>query len=329
MTAHTVEQIVVLGSGNWGLALAALFADRLPVRVWAIDEEMARRVNAERDGPSRFSRVAIPESIVVEAKYASDLDEATTLVIMAVPSGQVGAVSRELAAAAASPLVLSVSKGFDAGNQCTMSELIRREIPGATVVVLSGPTIAGEVAERKPTRAVLAGDDLMHLAVVKEALTNDVMSFEVSRDPTHHEICAALKGLVAMAVGMADGLDLGANAQGILMTEGIREMSKVASFFGMPPAVAYGISGAGDLIATCIAPDSRNRRLGAYLAEGMTLQQALDAVGMTVEGVAMSQTIETLWSLDVSIPLVHFVNAAIRGEFEDVGSEMADLFRRL
>jgi len=329
MSAHTVEEIIVIGSGNWGLALAKAFCERTPVRVWAINEEMARRVEAERNAPSDYCRAPLPESIVIEPKYASTFDEMKTLIILAVPSGVAPAVARELAAVATRPLVLSVSKGFDAAQQCTISELIQREIPEATIVVLSGPTIAGEVAEGKPTRAVLASDDLMHLAVVKDALKNDVISFEVSRDPTHHEICAALKGLVAMAVGMADGLELGANAQGILMTEGIREMGIVASFFGMPPSIAYGLSGAGDLIATCIAPDSRNRRLGAYLAQNMTLQEALDAVGMTVEGVAMSQTIETLWSLDVSIPLVHFVNAAIRGRITDVRQAICDLILRL
>lgn len=329
MATHTVEEIIVIGSGNWGLALAKVFSQRLPVRVWAIDEEMARKVEAERHAPSHYCRVALPDSIVIEPKYAGPFDEMKTLVIMAVPSGVAPSVARELAGVAKQPLVLSVSKGFDAEQQCTISELIQREIPDATIVILSGPTIAGEVAEGKPTRAVLASDDLMHLAVVKEALKNDVISFEVSRDPAHHEICAALKGLVAMAVGMADGLELGANAQAILMTEGIHEMGIVASFFGMPQSIAYGLSGAGDLIATCIAPDSRNRRLGAYLAQNMTLQEALDAVGMTVEGVAMSQTIETLWSLDVSIPLVHFVNAAIRGRIKDVRQAICDLILRL
>ena len=145
---------------------------------------------------------------------------------MAVPSSQVRIAAGELANHSTAPLVLSVSKGFDARQQCTMSELIKREIPGASVVVLSGPTIANEVAEGKPTRAVLAGEDLMHLALVKEALRNDVISFEVSRNPTHHEVCAALKGIVAMAAGMADGLELGTNIQGVLMAEGLREMEQ-------------------------------------------------------------------------------------------------------
>jgi len=247
-----------------------------------------------------------------------------------VPSGQVTTAARELSQHAKNPLVLSVSKGFDAQRQCTMSDLINSEIPGASVVVLTGPTIANEVAEVKPTRAVLACKDLMTLALVKNALhNNNVISFEVSRNPTHHEICAALKGIVAIAVGIAEGLNLGCNAQGIIITEGIHELATVASFFGIPHTAAYGTSGAADLIATCISKDSRNVRLGRYLAEGNSLQQALDEVGMAVEGVAMSKTIEMLWSLDVLIPLIHMVNNIILGKTCNIDEEFRKFIKHL
>ena len=326
---HTVEQIIVIGSGNWGLALASLFSANLPTRVWTIDAGLADEINASRGNPGEFYGYEIPESVVVEAKYASAFDQNSTLIVLAVPSGQIAAVAAELAEKADSPLILTVAKGYDAERLCTMSALIQAQIPGAAVVVLTGPTIANEVAEGKPTRAVLASESLLQLARVKEALANDVMSFEVSRNPVHHEVCAALKGIVAIAVGMADGLDLGANIQGILMTQGIREMADVASFFDIPEPVAHGISGAGDLIATCISPDSRNRQLGQALAGGLPLADALKQVGMTVEGVAMSQTIETLWALDVSIPLFHMVNGILQGRAGDIQQEMASLIRRL
>lgn len=326
---HTVEQIIVIGSGNWGLALASLFSANLPTRVWTIDAALAEQINANRDKPGVFFDYAIPDSIIVEEKYSSDFDENSTLFILAVPSSQVAKASAELATKTDCPLILTVAKGYDAERLCTMSALVRAEIPAATVVVLTGPTIANEVAQGKPTRAVLASENLVQLARVKEALTNDVMSFEVSRNPVHHEVCAALKGIVAIAVGMADGLDMGANIQGILMTQGIREMADVASFFDIPANVAYGISGAGDLITTCISPDSRNRQLGQAMAGGAPLSEALKQVGMTVEGVAMAQTIETLWALDVSIPLFHMVNGLLQGRGGDIRQEMAALIKRL
>jgi len=326
---QTIEAIVVIGSGNWGLTLATLFARNLPTRVWALDAKLADHLKRHRAAPGEFFRCTIPDSVVIERKYASQVDETRTLLVIAVPSSQVRSVARELAERVRRPLILCVSKGFDAEQRCTMSRVIEQEIPGAAVVVLSGPTIANEVAEGKPTRAVLACDDLMMLALVKMALRNDVISFEAGRNPSHHEICAALKGLVAIAVGMADGLDLGANMQGVLMTEGIRELAVVASFFDIPGNVAYGVSGCGDLITTCISPNSRNRRLGALLARGLSLEEALAEVRMTVEGVAMSQTIETLWSLDVSIPLIHLVNAILQGRRQDIRGELSALITRL
>ncbi len=326
---QTIDNILVIGSGNWGLTLAGLFSKLLPTRVWTIDAATAKHLNAHRDDPRPLYPYAIPDAVVIEEKYAADFDPRRTLVILAVPSGQVRAVAKDLARHAREPLILTVSKGFDADRQCTMSETIRQEIPGASVVVLTGPTIANEVAVGKPTRAVLASDNLMHLALVKSTLRNDVIAFEVSRNPTHHEVCAALKGIVAIAAGLADGLELGANAQGVLLTEGLKELATVAGFFGIPESVAYGVSGAGDLITTCLSSDSRNRRLGMLLAKGRTLPQALDEVRMTVEGVAMSQTIETLWALDVSIPLFHTVNAILRGRACDVRRELTALIAKL
>lgn len=325
---HSIEGLIVIGSGNWGLTLAALFARTLPTRVWTIDEPSAKRLNETRRAPTTTFPTALPASLLIESKYSIDVDPRNTLVVIAVPSGQVRAAAKELGSHTRAPLVLCVSKGFDAACQCTMSEVIKQEIPGASVVVLTGPTIANEVALGKPTRAFLASDNLMHLALVRDALRNDVIAFEVSRNPTHHEICAALKGIVAIAAGLADGLELGANAQGVLMTEGLKELAAVAAFFGIPESVAYGVSGAGDLITTCLSSDSRNRRLGVLLAQGRTLQQALDEVRMTVEGVAMSQTIETLWALDVSIPLFHTVNAILRGRDVDVRRELTALITK-
>jgi len=320
-----IKEIIFIGSGNWGLALASLFSRNRPTRVWTINPDLANQINANRDCPGDFYKCALPESIVVEEKYTCAFDEDSTLFIMAVPSSQVGNAAAELGKRTTRPVVVSVSKGFDARRQCTMSELIKHHIPNASVIVLTGPTIANEVAAGLPTRAVLAGDDLMHLAMVKETLSNDVISFEVGRNPSHHEICAALKGLVAIAVGTAEGLGLGANIQGILMTEGIHELGVVASFFGIPQHIAHGISGAGDLITTCISADSRNRRLGQALADGLTLDEALAKVKMTVEGVAMSQTIETLWSLDVSIPLIHMINGVLLGKSKDIRTELNDV----
>jgi len=327
--SREVKEIIIIGSGNWGLTLASVFADNLSCRVWTLNAELAEQINQNRESPGGFFKYPLPKSLVVEEKYTNGFDENKTLFIFAVPSSQVGKVAEELSNYCKSPLIMSVSKGFDAERQYTMSQLIGHYLPQSVVIVLTGPTIANEVAEGKPTRAVLASNDLMHLAMVKQALINDLLFFEVSRNPVHHEICAALKGLVAIAVGMADGLGLGANIQGLLMTQGIREIGVVASFFGISENIAYGISGCGDLIATCISDYSRNRRLGKVLAEGLTVDEALKDVQMTVEGVAMSRTIETLWSLNVSIPLIHMVNNVLLRTTSDIRAQLHKVIKNL
>lgn len=326
---NDVREIIIIGSGNWGLTLASLFCKNCATRVWTINSDMAKQIIAHRECPGEFFRYSLPEDIIVEEKYASRFEVNKTLFILAVPSSQVCNVSKELSLRCRTPFILSVSKGFDNKQQCTMSELIKLNIPKATVAVLSGPTIANEVVEGKPTRAVLACDDLIALVKLKEVLKNDVIFFEVGRNPAHHEICAALKGLVAIGVGIAVGLDLGANIQGILMTEGIRELGIVASFFGIPESVASGTSGASDLIATCVSKHSRNRRLGLLLAKGLSLEDSLEKVRMTVEGVAMSETIERLSSLDVSIPLIHMVNRIILGKSQNIRTELRNVIKVL
>jgi glycerol-3-phosphate dehydrogenase (NAD(P)+) len=329
LTNYNIKKILIIGSGNWGLALANLFCKKLPVKVWAINEELADQIKSNRDKPGPFYQYPLDSSIEVEMKYSSRIDPASTLIIIAVPSNQISVVAGELSKNVKSPLILTVSKGFDAQQQLTMSDLIKKLIPDASVVVLTGPTIANEVSQGKPTRAVLACDNLMILASVKEALRNDVISFEISREPAYHEICAALKGIVAIAVGLAEGIDLGCNAKGIIMTEGIKELAVVASFFGISQDIAYGTSGSADLIATCISPDSRNVQLGKYLAKSGSLKAALDKVGMAVEGVAISETIEMLWSLDVSIPLIHTVNNIVLGKNHDVEKELREIIKQI
>ncbi len=322
---HKIEEVIVVGSGNWGLALAKVFSGAIKTRIWTLDAPLAKSLDNTRNGGESPVPYPIPDEIVIEEKYSSPFDEQSVLFILAVPSAVVRTASAELATHATKPLVMSVSKGFDSEHFCTMSEVIKQEIPEAVVLVLTGPTIANEVGLGMPTRAILSSDNLFYLAMTKQALANDCLGLEIRRHPAQHEICAALKGLVAIAIGMAEELDLGANAQGIIMCQGLKEIAEVASFFDIPEDVAMGTSGAADLIATCISPKSRNRQLGAFLAQGLSVEEALTQVGMTVEGVAMSRTIETLWSLDISIPLLHLVNASLIDNRRDIKAELHKL----
>jgi len=303
------KEAIVIGAGNWGRPIARLLALNVPVRLWTLDKQEADSIKSQRKKLLPTENCVY--EIVVEPKFSSSFSEENVLIVMAVPSSQTTSVAAELSAYTKEPTILSVSKGFDIERFCTPSGMIKREIPEAKVVCLTGPTVANEVSRGLPTMAVLSSEHLTQLAKVKEVLRNDVVNFEIGRNPTHHEVCAALKGIIAIGVGMADGLGLGVNFQSVIITRGIREMVRIASFFDIPEDVAYGLSGVGDVMTTCMSYDSRNRKLGYLIGQGLSLKEALDKVKMTVEGVAMSKTIETLWSLDVSISLFHFVNNAI------------------
>ncbi len=316
-----IKQAVVIGAGNWGSVLARLIARNVPVRLWAENDQLCAQA------AEKLARGNGQANISVQTKFSGGLDEEKTLVVMAVPSSAVRSVAEELGQRCTRPLILSVSKGFDSESFCTPSQLISSVIPGAVVVSLTGPTIANEVAQDLPTVAVLSSDHLASLAMVKNVLKNDVIRFATGRNPNHHELCAAMKGIVAIGVGMAEGLNLGVNFQAVIITMGISEMARVASFFDIPMEVVYGLSGVGDTITTCLSHDSRNRKLGVLLGKGLSLADALKEVKMTVEGVAMSKTIETLWALDVSIPLTHFINSAVFGRVRDLRTGFMSLVK--
>lgn len=320
------KEAIVIGAGNWGRPVAVILSRNIPVRLWTIDQREADSLNLRRE--ELLPKKKCIHNIAIEPKFSSSFSEQEVLIVIAVPSSQVSYVAEELARHTTRPTILSVSKGFDIELFCTPSGMIKRKIPEALVVCLTGPTIANEVARGLPTTAVLSSDHLAQLAMVKEVLHNDVVNFEIARNPVHHEVCAALKGIIAIGVGMADGLGLGVNFQSVVIARGIREMVRIASFFDIPEDVVYGLSGIGDVMTTCMSLDSRNRKLGYLIGQGMGLQEALDKVGMTVEGMAMAETIETLWSLDVSISLFHFVNKAIFDKELDLRKEFVKVLKR-
>ena len=193
----------------------------------------------------------------------------------------------------------------------TMSQVIRAELPNSKVVVLTGPNIAREVAAGKPTKAILASEDIFTVTRLARLLRNETLAFEITRDTEGVQLCAALKGIIAIAVGYADGLELGDNFTGVLMTYGLKEFVAIAEFLGISPNTIYGIAGLGDLITTCLSGNSRNRQLGRLLAKGEPLDNALQEVGMVVEGVQMAKTIVSIEDMNIAIPLFSAITKII------------------
>lgn len=303
-------KIIVIGAGNWGTTLSCLFAKRQDVSLWTNSSEHAEQINSKKENIKYLKGIKLPARVTPVKKFNEPVEDDDIFVI-AVPSSQVRNVACELGRVTKSHPVVCASKGFEHQWLKTMSEVIQDELPKSPMIVLTGPNIAREVAEGKPTKAVLASKNFAVVTRVARLLKNDHLTFEICSDVKGVELCAALKGVIAIGVGIADGLGLGKNFTGVLMTYGLREFTEISEFLGISPKTIYGIAGLGDLIATCLSPDSRNRKFGYMLGKGFDTDMALTKVGMVVEGVQMAKTIAGLEDLNIPIPLFSTISKII------------------
>lgn len=313
----------VIGSGNWGTTLAILFSKKNNVTLWTKDDAETKKINANRDKISNLN-IKLPNNIAVETKFSKEI-KPDDLIIIAVPSRKIFEVALELANHGVKDnIILNASKGVETETLQTIQETIKLHLPNVRFANISGPTISKELAEGIPAKAVLASRDLSVLFELQSALENDLLKFEFSRDVRGIELAASMKGLIAIAVGVADGLGFKTNIFGLIMTYGLREFETIMKFLGVSPKTVYSIAGIGDLITTCISQNSRNRRFGKLLAKGYSTDEALKEVGMVVEGVSMAKTIRKLSKFNISIPLINFVAHIIFDDVKDIKKDLID-----
>lgn len=317
-------KVYVLGAGNWGTTLAMVFAEKNQVTLWTNTADEAEQINKDRENKQFLPGFQLPENICAERKYTSRLN-CDDVLIVSVPSRKVSEICTELKEQGyTQPIYVNVAKGVEHKSLKTVHEIVKNIIPNVKFANLSGPTIAHEIADGLPAKAVLASDDIELLFYLQTALTNSRLFFEFSTDVKGIELAASLKGLIAIAIGIADGLGYKTNIYGLLMTKGLSEFYKLMKFFNVNPKTVYGIAGMGDLITTCLSENSRNRRFGKLLAQGMDVESALNEVGMEVEGVSMAKTVMKLTKLNISLPLISFVVDTINGE-SDIRNDLLDV----
>lgn len=316
-------KIIVIGSGNWGTTLAMVFSQKHKVYLWTINEQEAADINKTRE--TRFlPDIKLPDNIIVEKKFSRKIEK-NDIVITAIPSRFIEALTDEfLANNAEEFIIVNASKGVEHTTLKTVWETVMAKMPKIQFANLAGPTIAREIAEGLPAKAILAARDIALLFQLQQKLENDILKFEFSRDIKGVELASALKGLIAIAVGMADGLGFKTNIFGIIMTYGVDEFVTIMKFLGVYHKTAYSIAGIGDLITTCISENSRNRKFGKLLAQGHSTEEALKKVGMVVEGVSMAKTINKLAKFNLSIPLISCVTRIVFEDVKDVRKELLD-----
>ena len=296
--------LALIGGGSWGTALAVHLARRgWPVRLWVREPEIVESIARTRRNAWYLSDVELPPGVWATGDVAEAL-EAATLVVIAVPSEFVDATLKSLVHLPPGVPIVSATKGFDPERHVRMTELIADRRPGTPVAALSGPTFAREVALGLPTACVVASRDEALARRLQGEIGSRGFRLYTNADVVGVEVGGALKNVIAIATGLADGLELGQNARAALITRGLAEITRLGVALGAAPATLAGLAGLGDLVLTCTGALSRNRSLGMALARGRTQAAVEGETRMIAEG---ARTVRSALALaarhGVSLPI--------------------------
>lgn len=320
-----MAKIGIIGAGTWGTALGlVLYGNGHQVTLWSAFSEDAKELDKKREHKN-LPGVRLPGDMEFTDSMEQAMEEKEVLVL-AVPSIYVRSTAKEMAAfCRAGQVIVNVAKGIEEDSLLTLSQVIEEELPNADVAVLSGPSHAEEVSRGVPTTCV-AGASKRELAeMVQNLFMSPKFRVYISPDVLGIELGGALKNVIALAAGIADGLEYGDNTKAALITRGIHEIARLGMKMGGASETFGGLSGIGDLIVTCASMHSRNRRAGILMGQGYSVEEAMSQVGMAVEGVYSAKA---AWKLAreyrVSMPIVEQVNQVL---FE--GKDPAEAVREL
>lgn len=307
--------IAILGAGTWGIALARMLAlHECSVSVWSALESEIDVLTEKRAHPNLPS-VKIPESITF-TKNISQVCANKDIVVFAVPSVYIRSTARLICPYIHSnQIIVSVAKGIESNTLFTMTEVLEDEITkSVSIVALSGPTHAEEVAQDIPTAMVSAGKDIEAIEYVRRVFSNHNMRIYTNTDVKGVEICGATKNIIALAAGISSGLGFGDNTKAALLTRGMAEITRLGLTVGCVEQTFSGLAGIGDLIVTATSEHSRNNRCGRLIGHGMTPQEAVEKIGMVVEGInALYAVTELSKKYRVNMPIISAVNEIING----------------
>ena len=319
----------VIGSGSWGTALARVLSKNgHEVTLWSRREEESRMLREERENKSKLPGVKIPDDILCTTDLEQTV-EGKDILVLATASPSIRSMAKKMAPyVAAGQLIVDVSKGIEESTLMILTDVIAQEIPQCRAAVLSGPSHAEEVGRDIPTTVVAGAKDRETAEYIQNLFMNKVFRVYTSPDMLGIELGGALKNVIALAAGAADGLGCGDNTKAALITRGIAEMSRLGVAMGGHIETFNGLTGIGDLIVTCASMHSRNRRAGILIGQGKTMQEAMDEVKMVVEGVNSAKAAKTLAEkYGIDMPIVQEVNKVL---FEDKPAReaLADLMLR-
>jgi glycerol-3-phosphate dehydrogenase (NAD(P)+) len=321
-------RVAVIGAGSWGTTVAHLAAHNTETVIWARSEDVAREIAEEH----RNSRYLPDYELHPDLEATADLGEAVRsadLLVMGVPSH----AFRETAMAVAVHLrawvpVVSLAKGLEEGTKARMTEIIAEVLPGHPRGVLTGPNLAKEILAGHAAAAVVAMSDESVARRLQGVFATDIFRVYTNPDVIGSELGGAFKNVIALASGMADGLGAGDNTRAAVITRGLSELTALGVAMGGEPETFSGLAGMGDLLATCISSQSRNRHVGEQLGRGQTIEQVIEEMHQVAEGVRTAQTVlELAEEYGVEMPIAAEV-ASVCHEGEPAEAAYRGLLRR-
>jgi glycerol-3-phosphate dehydrogenase (NAD(P)+) len=322
------ERIAVIGAGSWGTAVAVLASHNRPTVLWARRKDLADEINTAHTNSAYLAQRALPGDLQATAS----LEEAVTdadVVVMGVPSHGFRTVLSELAPAVRPGVpVISLTKGVEQDSLKRMTEVIVDVLPGHPAGVLTGPNLAKEVLDGFPAATVVALADEGLCTELRPLFATPSFRVYTNYDVVGCEVGGALKNVMAIAAGMADGLGFGDNTKATLMTRGLNELTRLGVALGGQALTFAGLAGMGDLVATCMSRQSRNRHVGEELGKGRTLDEIISEMNMVAEGVKTSRAVVGLArSVGVEMPIAEEITAVLDGK-KTVAQALAGLMER-
>ncbi|WP_329741739.1 NAD(P)H-dependent glycerol-3-phosphate dehydrogenase [Dyella sp. A6] len=312
--------LAVLGAGSWGTALAALAArNGTPTRLWGRDAAALAGMAATRRNERYLPGLELPEALVYESHLGAALRGAGVVLIV-VPSHAFASILDEIAPLLdADAAIAWATKGFEPGTGRFLHELVAEKLPGRPAAVITGPSFAKEVAAGMPSAVTVHSEDPAFAQQLAEMLHAPDFRAYSGNDVLGAELGGAMKNVLAVATGVADGMGLGLNARAGLITRGMNEMLRLGVALGAKPETLMGLSGLGDLVLTCTGDLSRNRRLGLALGRGVAIDEAVRQIGQVVESVVTADEVMRLADKHgLDLPIAAGVRAVLHGEVTPV-----------
>lgn len=304
-----ISHIAVLGAGSWGTALAVVLGKKgYKVSLWARRTELAQDINVCRENTKYLPGVIIPKEVTVSDDLKGTV-EGANLIVLSVPSQSVREIARTMKPyLAPNTIIVNTAKGIENGTLLRLSQVLQEELPKEfynSITILSGPSHAEEVGQDLPTTVVVAANNLDVAEKVQDIFMTPYFRVYTSLDLPGVEIAGALKNVIALGTGIADGLGYGDNTKAALITRGLAEITRLGVAMEADSQTFAGLAGIGDLIVTCTSMHSRNRRAGIQIGQGRSLEDVLKSSGMVVEGVTTTKAAHFLaQKFNVEMPIM-------------------------